>query len=298
MTLKNKRITVILFLAMFCITLAGCDMDMSQTEKVEEISTGADTVTTQEIPDYKDSPFIILNDNIPSFSEEDKTIDAFEYYSPLDTEGRCGMTYANVGQELMPTEKRGSIGSVKPVGWHTVKYDHVEGKYLYNRCHLLGYQLTAENANEENLITGTRYLNVEGMLPFENMVADYIRETNNHVLYRVTPIYEGNELIARGVQMEGYSIEDQGEGICFNVFAYNVQPGVVIDYATGESKLEDDAIQSDMLEMKGAIRGNSKSKIYHCPGQRAYEEMADSKYLVLFATEDEAQGAGYRKAKQ
>lgn len=298
MALKNKRIMTILFLVMFCIMLAGCDMDMQGTKKAEQISTGADIVTTKEIPDYKDSPFIVLNDNIPSFSEEDKTTEAFEYYSPLDTEGRCGMTYANVGQEIMPTEKRGSIGSVKPTGWHTVKYDHVEGKYLYNRCHLLGYQLTAENANEENLITGTRYLNVEGMLPFENMVADYIRETGNHVLYRVTPIYEGNDLIARGVQMEGYSVEDEGEGICFNVFAYNVQPGVVIDYATGESKLEDDAIQSDMLEKEGAIRGNSKSKIYHCPGQRAYEEMADSKHLVLFATEDEAQEAGYRKAKQ
>ncbi len=298
MKLKKLKLQTLLFILFACIMFTGCQPEMGGTDDVEEISIGSDIVATNEIPEYKDSPFIILNDNMPSFSEENKTGDAFEYYSPLDAEGRCGVAFANVGQELMPTEKRGSIGSVKPTGWHTVKYDHVEGKYLYNRCHLLGYQLTAENANRENLITGTRYLNVEGMLPFENMVADYIRETGNHVLYRVTPIYKENELLARGVQMEGYSVEDKGEGICFNIFAYNVQPGIVIDYASGDSRIEDEAIQSDMLEKEGAIRGNSKSKIYHCPGQRAYEEMADSKHLVLFENEEEAQEAGYRKAKQ
>lgn len=151
--------------------------------------------------------------------------------------GRCGVAFANICIDIMPTEERGEIGMIKPSGWHTVKYDVVDGKYLYNRCHLIGYQLAGENANPKNLITGTRYLNVEGMLPFENEVADYVKESNNHVLYRVTPIFESDNLVASGVQMEAYSVEDNGEGICFNVFCYNVQPGIVIDYATGESYL-------------------------------------------------------------
>lgn len=177
--------------------------------------------------------------DIAYFTASDLTTSSFEEYSSLDALGRCGVAYACVGRDIMPTEERGSIGQVKPTGWHTVKYDCVDGKYLYNRCHLLGYQLTGENANEENLITGTRYLNIEGMLPFENMVADYVQETDNHVLYRVTPIFEGSDLLASGVLMEGYSVEDSGEDICFCVYAYNVQPGVVIDYATGESALAD-----------------------------------------------------------
>jgi DNA-entry nuclease len=179
----------------------------------------------------------VVNDNVPFFTEGEMTEESFEDYSELDELGRCGTAYANVGQDIMPTEKRGSIGSVKPTGWHTVKYDIVDGKYLYNRCHLIGYQLTGENANERNLITGTRYLNVEGMLPFENLVDDYVDETNNHVLYRVTPVFVDDELVARGVLMEGYSVEDDGEGVCYCVYVFNVQPGVTIDYATGESEL-------------------------------------------------------------
>ena len=251
-----------------------------------------------EVPEFSGSPFVVINDNIPSFSSDDMITTGFEDYSEQDSLGRCGIAYANVGIETMPTEKRGSIGSVKPAGWHTVKYDHVDGKYLYNRCHLIGFQLTAENANSRNLITGTRYFNVEAMLPFENMVADYVKETGNHVLYRVTPVYDGNDLLARGVQMEAYSVEDEGEGICFNVFAYNVQPGVVIDYATGNSYQEGDTISSDVVAEENVIRGNKNSKIYHCPGQRDYEEMADSKNLVIFKTEKEAIDAGYRKAKR
>ena len=178
-----------------------------------------------------------VNENKPDFSAESLSDEAFEIYSSLDLLGRCGVAYANVGPELMPTEERGEIGQVKPSGWQTVKYDIVDGGYLYNRCHLIGYQLTGENANEQNLITGTRYMNVEGMLPFENIVAEYVRETGNHVRYRVTPIYEGMDKVARGVQMEALSVEDQGFGVCFNVFVYNVQPGIEIDYATGESRL-------------------------------------------------------------
>nr|WP_330361255.1 DNA/RNA non-specific endonuclease [Lachnobacterium bovis] len=179
-----------------------------------------------------------MNDNKPFFDDKLLTKKSFEYYSDLDSLGRCGFAVASIGQDLMPTQKRGAIGMVKPTGWHTIKYDHVDGKYLYNRCHLIGYQLTAENANKQNLITGTRYLNVEGMLPFENLVADYVKETNNHVLYRVTPIFKGNDLVAKGVLIEGKSVEDKGEGVTFNVFCYNTQPKVSIDYKTGYSHLK------------------------------------------------------------
>ena len=165
------------------------------------------------------------------------TTTSFESYSELDSLGRCGVAYACASTDTMPTEERGTIGQIKPTGWHTVKYDCVDGKYLYNRCHLIGYQLTGENANTKNLITGTRYLNVEGMLPFENMVAEYVEETGNHVMYRVTPHFEGTNLLASGVQMEAYSVEDDGEGVCFNVYVYNAQPGITIDYKNGDSRL-------------------------------------------------------------
>lgn len=196
---------------------------------------GQESISLSEIPEYSGEPYIEINGNEPDFPEADWEEESFETYSELDEQGRCGTAYANVGTDLMPTEERGSIGQVKPTGWHTVKYDIVDGKYLYNRCHLIGYQLSGENANENNLITGTRYLNVEGMLPFENMVADYVKETGNHVLYRVTPVFDGNNLVASGVQMEAFSVEDAGEGISYNVYVYNVQPGIEIDYATGES---------------------------------------------------------------
>ena len=190
------------------------------------------------IPGYDGvSEYVIINDNVPFFDEKDINTNAFEEYSALDSLGRCGVAYANIGNELMPTEERGSIGSVKPSGWHTVKYDIVDGKYLYNRCHLIGYQLTGENANKENLITCTRQMNAGTMLDFENEVADYIRKTNNHVLYRATPIFEDDNLIASGVHLEALSIEDNGEGIKFNVYLYNIQDGIEIDYKTGNSKL-------------------------------------------------------------
>jgi len=198
-------------------------------------------VSLEDIPEWSGAAYVELEGGEPGFTKEDMTLEAFETYSELDYLGRCGVAYANICPELMPTEERGNIGSVKPSGWALAKYDCVDGKYLYNRCHLIGFQLAGENANEKNLITGTRYLNVTGMLPFENDVADYVQRTDNHVLYRVTPVFVGAELVARGVQMEAYSVEDAGEGVCFNVFVYNVQPGVGIDYATGESWLEDAA---------------------------------------------------------
>lgn len=192
--------------------------------------------SVKDVPAFSGTPYVVINNNEPEFSEKDITNQSFEFYSELDALGRCRYAMASIGYDLMPTEDRGSIGQVKPSGWHTVKYEFVDGKYLYNRCHLIGYQLSGENANEKNLITGTRYLNVEGMLPFENMVADYVKETKNHVMYRVTPIFDGDNLLARGVQMEAWSVEDNGAGICFNVYVYNAQPGVEIDYVTGESR--------------------------------------------------------------
>lgn len=193
-------------------------------------------VTLDTLPAYDGTPYVVLDGNVPAFSNSDLTTEVFESYSPLDDLGRCGVAYANLCPELMPTEERGNIGSVKPTGWQTVRYDDlISDKYLYNRCHLIGYQLAGENANEQNLITGTRYLNVEGMLPFENEVADYVEETGNHVLYRVTPLFDGDNLVAHGVQMEALSVEDGGAGVAFNVYCYNVQPGITIDYATGDS---------------------------------------------------------------
>lgn len=181
--------------------------------------------------------YIELNGNIPVFEEID-TSKSFEEYSELDSLGRAGSAFANIGVDLMPTEKRCSIGMIKPSGWHTIKYDIVDGKYLYNRCHLIGYQLTGENANEKNLITCTRQMNTKGMLDFENKVADYIKSTSNHVLYRVTPVYKDDNLLATGVIIEAKSVEDNGEGILFNVFVYNIQNGIEIDYKTGESSLK------------------------------------------------------------
>lgn len=309
-TKKSEKRRMLLGIILAAVLMGGCtglqetvpQEDEKNSGYEQELqNTGEDIVLPNgtEIEGYSGTPYAAIGDNVPDFLPEDMTQQSFECYSKLDGLGRCGTAYANVGEDIMPKEERGNIGQVKPSGWQTVKYDIVDGKYLYNRCHLIGYQLTGENANVENLITGTRYLNVEGMLPFENMVADYVKETHAHVLYRVTPVFEENELVARGVRMEGWSVEDQGEGICFDVFAYNVQPGIEIDYATGESTLSavgkwEEEGQTEKLE----IRGNKKSKIYHCPGQADYDTMEDSPNLVLFYSEKEAQEAGYRKAKR
>ena len=225
----------------------------SDTQESQQVTSATDASTGEgtsafsiwEIPAYSGTPYTEVNDNKPYFTEADLTTQSFETYSELDSLGRCGVAYANVGQDLMPTEPRGEIGAVKPTGWHLVKYDNVDGKYLYNRCHLIAYMLAAENANPQNLITGTRYLNTQGMLPFETKVCDYIKNTGNHVLYRVTPIFDGDNLLADGVLMEAYSVEDAGEGIQFCVFAYNVQPGIGIDYATGDNWAESNAASQE-----------------------------------------------------
>lgn len=219
---------------------ASDTQESQQVTSATDVPTGEGTsaFSLREIPAYSGTPYTEVNGNQPYFTEEELTTQSFETYSELDSLGRCGMAYANVGQDLMPTEPRGEIGAVKPSGWHLVKYDNVDGKYLYNRCHLIAYMLAAENANPQNLITGTRYLNVQGMLPLETKVCDYVKNTGNHVLYRVTPIFDGDNLLADGVLMEAYSVEDAGEGISFCVFAYNVQPGIGIDYATGDNWAE------------------------------------------------------------
>ena len=212
--------------------------DTDEIQPSTETAPATSAFSLQDVPAYSGTSYTEINGNRPYFTEEDITTESFENYSELDSLGRCGVAYANIGQDLMPTEPRGEIGSVKPTGWHLVKYDNVDGKYLYNRCHLIAYMLAAENANPLNLITGTRYLNTQGMLPFETQVCDYVKNTGNHVLYRVTPIFEGDNLLANGVLMEAYSVEDSGAGVQFCIFAYNVQPGIGIDYATGDNWAE------------------------------------------------------------
>lgn len=230
---RNKLIVLILLLG----ALFYCKDDIYNYTYSLINGDSNNSSNIEDITDYNGNSYVIVNDNIPYFKEEEYTTNSFEKYSELDSLGRCGVAYANISKDLMPTEKRGSIGSIKPSGWHTVKYDHIDGKYLYNRCHLIGYQLTGENANEKNLITCTRSMNTKGMLQFENMVTKYIKDTGNHVLYRVTPVFEGNNIVATGVEMEAYSVEDNGEGIKFNVFVYNIEDGVIIDYKTGDSRL-------------------------------------------------------------
>lgn len=253
---------VILVLILVCILFTGC-----ATETIYKPPVSV------EQEDFSGLPYTVLSDGIPDFSDDELVTESYEKYSPLDKLKRCGPAMACIGIDIMPKEERGSIGQVKPSGWKLSKYDFVDGKYLYNRCHLIGYQLTGENANEENLITGTRYLNTEGMLPFENMVADYVKETRNHVLYRVTPVFEGENLVASGVVMEAISVEDGGKGVCFNVYVYNVQPGVEIDYLTGENRADGEVSIKDDGEIKEYIL-NRNSKKFH---QTGCENAADIK---------------------
>ncbi len=236
----KNRIAVIVLAAICAFGTASCAAPIGQI--IEEITEEASGIPGDlTIPEYTGEPYVCINDNVPFFTEAEKNTDTFESYSELDDLGRCGVAFANVSRELMPTEKRGKIGSVKPSGWRQTKYEGLidsDPPFLYNRCHLIAYCLTAENANEKNLITGTHYMNVEGMLPFEEQVAKYLDRNDNHVLYRVTPVFEGDNLVASGVLMEAYSVEDDGEGISFCVYCYNVQPGVIIDYVTGASHLQ------------------------------------------------------------
>ena len=292
------------------------------------VQSSSENIGLSNIPAYTGNAYVAVNNNNPYFTDADKSrTDAFETYSDLDGAGRCGVAYANVCKEIMPTEKRGKIGSVKPTGWHTIKYDIVDGKYLYNRCHLIGFQLAGENANNKNLITGTRYLNVTGMLPFENMVSDYVKETNNHVLYRVTPVFEGNNMLASGVLIEAYSVEDGGAGITFCVYCYNVQPGIDINYANGDSSLAvaqaqtsvaqtpaqteppttqppatqpqtqpQTQIQTEAPQQNASVNTyiiNTNTGKFHYPNCRSVNQMADKNKLEYTGTRDEVIAQGY-----
>lgn len=269
--MKHTNLKLLLGSLLLSLSLlfGGCGADEStntNTRMSNETSDKlSDTPSTsydlESIPEYSGEPYVTIHDNVPFFSEEELTTDSFETYSELDDLGRCGTAYANICEEIMPTEKRGKIGMIKPSGWHTVKYTGIDGNYLYNRCHLIGYQLSAENANEKNLITGTRYLNVTGMLPFENIVADYVNETGNHVLYRVTPIYNQENLVADGVLMEAQSVEN--DDLAFCVYCYNVQPGIEIDYHTGDSKSSETEQPSKNSEDLYVLNRNTKK--FHRP---------------------------------
>ena len=269
--MKHTNLKLLLGSLLLSLSLlfGGCSADESTNKNTrmsnETSDKLSDTPSTsydlESIPEYSGEPYVTIHDNVPFFSEEEFTTDAFETYSELDDLGRCGTAYANICEEIMPTEKRGKIGMIKPSGWHTVKYTGIDGNYLYNRCHLIGYQLSAENANEKNLITGTRYLNVTGMLPFENMVADYVNETGNHVLYRVTPIYNQENLVADGVLMEAQSVEN--DDLAFCVYCYNVHPGIEIDYHTGDSKSSETEQPSKTSEDLYVLNRNTKK--FHRP---------------------------------
>ena len=285
---------------------AGSDQSGKSNSGSSKTSGSSGTFQLSDIPEYSGSPYVAVNGNVPYFSESDLTDVSFESYSDLDALGRCGVAYASVSTDTMPTEKRGSIGEVKPTGWHNKKYDFVDGKYVYNRCHLIGYQLTAENANEKNLITGTRYLNVDGMLPFEEKVDAYVKETGNHVLYRVTPIFEGDNLVASGVEMEGWSVEDEGAGICFYVYCYNVQPGIGINYADGtswESEIQEQTPNSELMgdnknETAQTYILNTNTKKIHRPTCSSVSQMKEKNKQTYEETVEELENMGYTPCKK
>lgn len=279
--MRNSRLEILrritAFLLIFFIVgsvpgLSGCSSKKAgNSGAAASVSAQTDMASFA----YDGKPYVVINDNDPDFTDADMTTTSFESYGELDGLGRCTTAFANIGKDLMPAEKRGSIGEVKPTGWQTAKYDNVDGKYLYNRCHLIGYQLTGENANAKNLITGTRYLNVDGMLPFENMVADYINETGNHVLYRVTPVFYGDNLVASGVHMEAESVEDNGDGILFNVYCFNAQPGIAIDYATGNSH-QDDSVVADASKSTTAAEANGQTYVLNTNTKKFHKESCNS----------------------
>lgn len=275
--------------------------DPAETDPAETDPSSPDFVLT-DLPTYVGSAYAVLNNNIPVFSPEELTTEGYEFYSPLDSLGRCGTVIASVGRETMPAEDedRGNISSVKPTGWVQASYDSMGGQPLYNRAHLIGWQLTAENANERNLVTGTRYLNVQGMLPFEDMVADYVKETGNHVAYRVTPIFEGKNLVCSGVQMEGFSVEDNGEGICFNVYCFNVQPGIIIDYATGasseggETPVDPEAETNADGEVIHDYVLNTGRKRFHYPNCSSVGQMSEKNKQPYTGSREDLIDQGYQ----
>lgn len=291
---KAARFTAALLFAL-TIILSGCSLynERPQVPDTTDAVSGTSGFSLTLVPAYSSDPYTTINNNKPYFTDDDYTTTSYEYYSDLDSLGRCGVCMASIGRDLMPSEERGPIGNVRPSGWHTIKYDNIDGNYLYNRCHLIGYQLTGENANVNNLITGTRYLNVQGMLPFENMTADYIKETGNHVLYRATPVFDGDNLVADGVLLEGYSVEDNGAGVCFNVFCYNVQPGIEIDYATGDSS---------QTELPAAITQtyvlNTNTMRFHMPDCSSVSQIKEKNKQIFKGNRNDIIAQGYTPCRQ
>ncbi len=290
--MKLRGCSLLVLLLCFVVVLSGCQITLNVTDETSSVVS-----SLEEVPAYSGSPYVEINGNQPDFSQDQETTESFESYSELDSLGRCGTAFACIGEDLMPTEDRGSISEVHPTGWVQAEYDCVDGGSLYNRCHLIGFQLTGENANEKNLITGTRYLNVEGMLPFENLVADYIKETGNHVLYRVTPVFQGDNLVASGVTMEALSVEDAGEGVCFSVYVYNVQPGVEIDYATGESWESGDSPESSQ---ESAVESgeehyilNTNSHKFHLPSCSSVDDMSEKNREDYYGSREDLIAQGY-----
>lgn len=307
------RIRALILAAAMLVSMTGCGSTNDKKEESMKAPTTVElqnrpqkgsmsAVTLADIPAYAGKPYAVINDNSPFFTEEEiaKATTSWEEYGDMDKLGRCSMCWASVGKDIMPTGERGSIGSIKPTGWHTVKYDFVNGKYLYNRSHLIGWQLTGENANEKNLVTGTRSFNVDGMLPFENMVADYVREDDERVLYRVTPMFDGDDLVCRGVLMEAISVEDNGDSVLFNVFVYNVQPGVKINYATGESSLDDeqtagtgDSDSEAASDVDATYVINTNSMKFHKEDCSSISSMNPANKKVVTSTRDELVSEGY-----
>ena len=339
--MKKKSIFLLVSLLIYFLIISGCEQksaiksDIEQqtesTATTESTTSSFSAVTTTEvpttvekttptvanphtiqlddIPPYSGTAYIEINGNSPFFTPDDYTTSSYEYYSDLDSLGRCGVASACVGKDLLPTEKRGAIGMVKPSGWHTVRYDDlISDKYLYNRCHLIAYELSGENANEKNLITGTRYINIEGMLPFENRVHDYVENTGNHVLYRSTPIFEGNDLVANGVLLEGFSVEDSGSGISFCVYCYNVQPGIEIDYVTGDSHLAEDnaktvaSFEGDNNEIDDNSFDtyilNTNTKKFHYPDCSSVTDMKSKNKQEYSGNRDELIAMGYEPCRR
>ncbi len=317
--LNNKRIIVvsicvIAFLALLCRSdnsIAPIITEQSSTTTCAEVDNLSTTEQTQpttntssnlpfdlsDILSYSGSPYCEVNNNQPFFQADELTTESFRRFSELDSLGRCGVAYACIGTDSLPTEERVAIGMIKPSGWHTVRYDDViEDKYLYNRCHLIAFELSGENANPQNLITGTRYMNVKGMLPFENRVRDYVENSNNHVMYRVTPVYEGDNLVAHGVLMEGYSVEDSGTGVCFNVFCYNVQPYIKIDYADGTSWISeqfDKQLETETQNSKVTYILNTNTKKFHYPDCSSVNDMKEKNKEVFTGSREELIEMGY-----
>ena len=289
--MKN-RFKIIISVLLVCTLLSSCAIKLNINPANTQSAAHTLSYSVDELPAYDDKAYVTVNNNIPEFENAEITKESFEEYGELDALGRCTSCVACVGTDIMPTEKRGAIGEVKPTGWHTVKYDCVDGRYLYNRCHLIGYQLTGENANPRNLITGTRYMNVEGMLPFEDEVAEYVKSTKHHVMYRVTPVFKGSELVARGVQMEALSVEDGGKGVSFNVFCYNAQPGIEIDYLTGDSRLINTSATPDTQSIVYVLNTNSKK--FHKPSCEHINDIKSENKKEVKTSRSELISKGYK----